>query len=219
MSEFKVRTSQSTESNGVAIEAALNFRKAQVVVPDVLQWVLEGRVFTANVGTLTAPATLAETTITSLQPALAVRVPASITVIPIYTQIIWEATGAAVMEALIRMTNKDFGAGTSTAVTPVNLNSAYASTQSTCTVGSLYSGNGSVDVSVEIKRFIAHSDMDGTTVIGVEEGAIYDPFNGKGPICVLKGPATYLVHAANATSSTGFVIAHWAEFRTADVGI
>jgi hypothetical protein len=222
MGDFEVRTTQSTSANGAMAPAAINFRRAMITTPDVLQWVLEGRVFTANVGVLTAPATFAETTINYLRPALALRVPAGTTIVPIMVQIVWEATGAVLMECSIRTLSDDIGHGTSTAIVSVNNNTAFTSTASAVIADSLYSGNaagaGITANSNEVFRFGNATDLDASEV-GDFSQALWLPLTGKGVPCIVKGNGTLAIQCANGTSSSGFLVATWAEFRTSDLGI
>jgi hypothetical protein len=222
MGDFEVRTTQATSSNGAIAPAAINFRRALVTTPDILQWVLEGRVYTANIGTLTGPASFAETTINYLRPACALRVPSGITIIPLMVQVCWEATGAVLMEGSIRTLSDDIGAGTSTAITPLNNNTAFTSTASGIIVDSLYSGNaagaGITANSNEVFRFGNATDLDATAV-GDMAQMLWTPLGRKGVPCVVKGTGTLAIQCANGTSSTGFMVVSWAEFRTADLGI
>jgi hypothetical protein len=222
MGDFEVRTTQATSSNGAVAPAAINFRRALVTTPDVLQWVLEGRVYTANIGTLTGTVSFAETTINYLRPACALRVPTGITIIPLMVQVLFQATGGALMEGAIRTLTDDIGAGTSTAITPINNNTAFTSMASGIIVDSIYSGDaagaGIVANSNEVFRFGNATDLDATPVGDLAQ-MVWNPLGKKGVPCVVKGTGSLAINVANATSSTGFMVVTWAEFRTVDLGL
>lgn len=214
--EYEIRNAGG--QTGTFTTAAIMNDRSVLMSPSVFQWLKEGRVYVANRGVLTTPVAFAGTTITSLRPDLAVRCPAGTVMIPLFVQIYWEATGGTIVEAIIRTASVDVGAGTSTAVTPINANTRYASRASAMTVAREYTADcAAVTDGNEVFRVGSPTDLDANNA-GTLSHATWSPLTS-GAFPVLVGgtnAGSLLVNTATATSSTGFVIAAWAEFTSAE---
>lgn len=217
--EMEVRNASGM--TGSLATAGINLQRSQIVTPELLQWVKEGRVFTLNVGTLTAEATFAGTTYATLRPNAAIRVPASIVVIPISVQVCLHATGGALFEGGVRICKNDVGAGTSTAATfgtDLGNNNTDSSKSPSAVVAYTYSADCSALTNgAELWRWSQGIDSDSASYPSFE-GAVYSPFQGRGPFAQVGGRSagSFLVNVANATSSTGFITVTWAEFTAVE---
>ena len=139
---FKVIESTYPGSpHGLGVEAALNTRQELRVPNYSMQLSMDGRVFIANVGTATTPIDLAKTAYDADQPQVVVDVPSGKTIVPLYLGVYLEDSAGTDTEIIWGISDCLVGAGTSTAVTPVNMRTDNAYTTS-CTVRSLYTANG-----------------------------------------------------------------------------
>lgn len=183
---------------------------------NILQWVKEGRVWQSGIGVLTTPESFAATDLVRQTPAMYNRVPAGRVIVPIIASISPEATGAAVLQVLVSTANNDIGVGNSVATTPVNVNTRYATVSSSVSAyGTNTGATGTAPTGVaDVYRHYQQVDNDAITGAPTPP-IIYDPFNGKGQICVIGSASNincFMVYVANGTSSTGFAIWSWAEF-------
>lgn len=211
----------STVSHGGVAVPRTTLRQELITSPDVFQWNKEGRIFQAGSGSLTTPETVTATALTRQQPQIYVRVPSSIVIIPLLAVITFEATGAAVNEALVSAYNNDIGTSNATAATPVCVNTRYATKTSSVTCYATVTGNtGTAGTGVsDLWRHYQQVDHDAITGAPTPP-LVYNPFAGQGQLAIVGGgnsaTNTWAVHLANGTSSTAFVIITWAEFTYAE---
>ncbi|KKN75597.1 hypothetical protein LCGC14_0378350 [marine sediment metagenome] len=184
-----------------------------------LQWFKEGRVFQALHGTLSSPVAF-ETDLVRQTPDLLVRVPGGTVIVPLRVTVAWEATHAgAVAQCLISSCDNDPGNANMTQFTPVNLNTRFADeTGSKVTAYVTNTGvTGTAPTNVcDLYRMYVQPDIDAITGFAHFDQAVYSPLHGKGLPAVIGVSGSqinaFMVHPANATSSTGYIIASWAEF-------
>ena len=205
---------------GTLVTAAVNMQRSMITSPDVLEWVKAGRVFSAHHGILTTPAAF-ETDLVRQTPDLMVRVPGSVVIIPIMVQVHFEATGAAVAQILVSSCDNDPGVSNMSAYTPVNNNTRYAGTASKCTAYITNTGaTGTAPTNVcELARTYIQVDVDSVTGAANYDQFIYAPFQGRGAPATIGGADdlhAFLVNVGVGTSSTGYIIATWAEFTYAE---
>ncbi len=187
----------------------------------ILQWTKDGRVFHATHGALTTPAAF-ETELARQTPDLMVRVPEGHVIVPMFVSITTEATGAAVFQVIISACNNDPGVANHSAFTPVNLNTRYSTRGSSCTCYITATGDtGNAPTGVtDLLRVYVQVDIDSVTGTAPFEQVVYSPLFGKGEIGIIGnetgGTDAFMVHVANGTSSTGFILAAWAEFTYAE---
>ncbi|KKN75596.1 hypothetical protein LCGC14_0378340 [marine sediment metagenome] len=181
-----------------------------------LQWVKEGRVFQARHGELTTPAAF-ETDIVRQTPDLMVRVPPGTVIVPLRVTVDTEATGAAVFQCLISAADNDPGVSNITLAVPRNQNTRFAAQGSK--VLAYITATGSTGTAptntTDLLRVYVQVDIDSITASGTFEQVVYDPLRGRGVPAVIGSNINvnaFMVHPANGTSSTGFIIASWAEF-------
>ena len=214
----KVRqTSVPALAEGSAADIRVNRRGEAVLAPWIQSLVLEGKVFTANLGSISAPATLVGTAIVVRRPQLAVKVTSSTyTIIPLYMALYFETQGGAgVQEVCFSTCQNDILRTNGTAVTPVNMNTAKVSTASVCQVDSIYSGDSAAYTS-SMEFYRSGYPTDGSLTLTprpLYEWSILT--NGNPPI--LTGPASLIISSGAATSQTGFATITWAEFLTAEI--
>lgn len=181
-----------------------------------LQWVKEGRVFQARHGELTTPAAF-ETDIVRQTPDLMVRVPPGTVIVPLRVMVVTEVTGAAVFQCVISSADNDPGTSNSSSFAPVNQNTRFAAQGSRVTCRITASGNSGTAPSntTDLLRVYIQVDIDSITASATFEQVVYDPLRGRGVPAVIGHNANvnaFMVHPANGTSSTGYIIASWAEF-------
>ena len=181
-----------------------------------LQWVKEGRVFTATgPGDLTTPGDI-EADLVVTTPDLLVRVPAGVVIVPLRFTFAAEATGAAVFQLLLRSCDNDPGTANRTACTVVNANTRYATMGSKCTAYHTSTGACTTPTNTaDLLRVYIQVDINAVTGTAHYDQVVYSPLQGRGVPCVIgkNGNGTaFLAYIANATSGDGYGIATWAEF-------
>lgn len=210
MSEYKVVTSTPQSlSPGAAAVASVNKRGEIIGMPWHVQLGLEGKLFAAMAGTETAPITLGNTVIDNDQPEFILRVPTGTTVIPLFAQIVLEATGAALFEGGMAVEDSDPGSGTSTVADQVPTNMKSRGAGSTCTARQLVTANLTQVNLRWIWRCGEPADLD-SAVGGNRFNWTY--MDNIPPLLV--GPAALMLYAANGTSGTGFITLIFAEFAS-----
>jgi hypothetical protein len=175
---------------------------------------MEGRLFTARIGDLTTPVSFAKTTMDEDQPQFVHRVPSGVACIPVYCAVQLEDSAGTDTEIVLGTCRNDIGSGTSTAVSIYNLKASNPR-ESGSVCRSLYTGNSSaLTDKVEIDRFVyAFADSD-TSPVKVYTWSAME----KAIIPVLKGPASFIVWIAGATTApAGFLQYAFAEFDAADL--
>lgn len=213
MSDFVSRAIPSRVADAVGTSARVSKRAEIVNMPWVHSLVAEGKVFVANRGTITTPIASGHVVITQLQPELAVRVPSGTIILPLYIQHYIEASGGTLLEVAAAFESAALGAGTSTAVTPVNANTGKASSASRCVVNREYTADGAaVTDYAEFWRDGSSVDFDSVAQPLKMEWSASGLF-----VPMVKGPGTLLLYQACGTSSTSYTIVAWAEFDAADL--
>lgn len=170
---------------------------------------LEGRIFTANMGTVTTPLTFLVTA--ANRPDAWIRVPDGTMIIPLVCTVALEAYAGTATEIDIRTAQNDIGSGTSSAaaVGPQS-NHTGAPYASNCVARQLATGDTTAETSplTVWRKVIPTAGAAGNDAAGcftVTREMMGFP--------VLVGPATWEVFvAATTTQATGFVVMHWAEF-------
>lgn len=182
----------------------------------LLQWVKDGRVWQGFGGVLTTPESGWATDLVRQTPIFYIRVPAGRVIVPILSEIAPEATGAAVAQVLVSACNNDIGTSNAVALTPVNVNTRYATVASSVTAYATVTGaTGTAPTGVsDLHREYHQADRDAITGAPTPP-IIYSPFKGIGQMAVIGTNSninSFMVYFANGTSSTGFHIHTWAEF-------
>lgn len=170
----------------------------------------EGRIFIANMGSVTTPLTFLATA--ANRPDAWIRVPAATTILPVSCEVVLESMTGTVTEIDVRTCSNDIGNGTSSPVTvgPVNAHQGSAIT-SNCTARQLATADTTAEttpISIYRRTYIraddAGSDYKGIYVTRADMG-----------YPVLKGAGTWEVFVAATTNqATGFVVMTWAEVLT-----
>ncbi len=210
------QTSVPANAETSAVDIRVNRRGELVTMPWYQSLVLEGKVYTANLGSISAPATLVGTAIVVRRPQLAVKVKTSaVTIIPLYMALYFETQGGAgIQEVAFSCCANDILRTNGTAVTPVNMNSSKV-TGSACEVDSIYSGD-SAAYTTALEFYRNGYPTDGSLTLTPRP--LYEwsyLTQGNGPI--LTGPASLIISSGAATSQTGFATITWAEFTTSEL--
>lgn len=176
------------------------------------QYAYEGRVFTANMGTVTTPITFLVTA--ANRPDAWVRVPSGTTILPISINVTLEAMTGTAQEFDVRICANDIGNGTSSAadVGPLTLHTGSGKT-SLCTARQLATADTTAEttpISIYRKSYVT------AEATGEEDKGIHITREQMG-YPVLKGAATWeLFCAATTNQATGFVVMTWAEILTSN---
>ena len=181
-----------------------------------LQWVKEGRVFMAQHGLLTTPAAF-ETDLVRQTPDMLVIVAAGVVIVPMRVQVVTEATGAAVFQCLVSSSNNSPGVANMTANTPVNCNTRYSTSGSAVTAYITNTGaTGTAPTGVhDYLRVYSQVDTDAVAETAHFDQVVYSPLHGKGVPAIVgdnSNVTAFMVYVGNGTSSTGYIMAQWAEF-------
>ena len=188
---------------------ARGLRDGSLVTADYLEALAhEGRIFTANMGSVTTPLTLLVTA--ANRPDAWIRVPSGTTILPLQCTVAIEAMAGTATELDIRIAQNDIGNGTSSAadVGPRSLRTDAPFGVGNCTARQLATADTTAEtnpVSVWRKEYIlanaAGEDAKGFTVTRDMMG-----------YPVLVGGSTWEVFvAATTTQATGFIVMTWAE--------
>lgn len=177
---------------------------ALVVASNVQSWIAAGYVHIVNYGTDTTPVSL-ETAFDADQPDLNLDVLASTVVIPLYFQMSAEATGAAGLECHVMVSPTKVGAGTSTALSPLNMRTDQPFTSSS-TARRTYTGNGTDPTSNArwIYNASINQDIDAT---GIPPVFVWDQgLSGLGPMIVGGGSLNAYMYCGTSGSAFGVLI-------------
>jgi len=172
---------------------------------------LEGRVFTASLGSASSPATF--TGYNAVRPILVVDVPLATTIIPLCIQGQIEDSAGTDNEVLAVLNNGNIGAATSTAISSSTIHSNTSDKPNTtnCSVYSLYTADGAAAVNpVEFWRWgSAFADVN-----TVPPRVFKWHWRDYAPV-VAKGAAAIVLHAsATTTQMAGFLKISWLELPT-----
>ncbi len=187
---------------------ARGLRDGSLVTADYLEALAaEGRIFTANMGSVTTPLTFLITA--ANRPDAWIRVPSATAILPLKATVVLESMAGTATEIDVRIAQNDIGNGTSSAATvgPLSHRSDSPIT-SNCTARQLATADTTAEtnpLSVYRKTFIRADDA-GSDAKGAEITREMMGFP------VLIGGASWEVFiAATTTQATGFVIMTWAE--------
>lgn len=215
-SEWRIRsmvselTRQTNDDKRMAVRGARDGSLS--VIPEIEMLAREGRIFAANVGTLSTPTTF-RVAIDLDQPELVIDVKDGKTMIPLSIDIYLEAALGTLTEILAKTSQNLVGAGTSTALVAgsdlVNVRSD-AVRESTLAGYYTYSGDG-VDPAGGYE-FWRDGDPFVVTVAASKHGYKWRREVG-GPVIV--GEGAFVLHiGATGTAPTGYALVTFAEFNT-----
>ena len=183
-----------------------------ITIPYLENLAMQGRIFSANMGTVTTPLTFLVTA--GNRPDAWIRVPDGTAILPIKCTVVLESAAGTVTEIDVRICQNDIGNGTSSAadVGPLSLR-----TDSPVTSGCTARQLATVDTTAETspvslyRRTYARADEAGIDFRGIEVTREQMGYP------ILMGAATWEVFiAATATQATGYVIMTWAEVPETD---
>lgn len=173
----------------------------------------QGRIFSANMGTVTTPLTFLVTA--ANRPDAWIRVPSGTTILPIKANVVLESAAGTVTEIDVRIAQNDIGNGTSSAadVAP-RTHRTDALLPSNCTARQLATGDTTAETNpLSIyRRTYARADEAGIDFRGIEVSRAMMGYP------VLVGAATWEIFiAGTGTQATGYVVLTWAEIPTTDL--
>ena len=180
-----------------------------ITAPWALARAIEGKVFTAQLGTGTTP--ILGDAYDADQPFIALDVSDGFAAVLLKIQVYVEAASGLVNEVIAETSTAKAGAGTSTAITPVNHKSNGGSAAGTTAFGA-YSGNAvAVTGGVEFWR-----DGDPYIQAATSQNSLYVWTYEAGPI-VLVDASSVQVHLAGAADPTGYARITYVEMLASEV--
>ncbi len=190
-------------------------RDGALVTSDWLQaLIIEGRGFCAGIGLLGDGEALQAAAITTLRPALWIRVPDKTTIIPFYGAIQVEDSGSTVFEVTIGFASSDVGNGSSDGADfgPRVLRSG-SGRPSNCIARQEATGNVGADPDQDLWRYFTPVDTDAETDAGPLPQLEWNPRPGP----VLVGPATLMMYIGSTSAPLVTAQFSWVEFETDEV--
>lgn len=224
MSDLRVYAQQSTisrttDGNLVGMRGLRD--GTALYAPWELALVMEGKVFGANAGTITT-GIAGHATADADQPEFAIRAAAdTLVILPLYLEAGAQSfeTTLGIHSVFWAISNIDVANGTSTGITPINLNLS-SSTAVSATVRSAYTGNGTDPLTAgnffELTRAAGVFDSDAATsgVLGLK--AVWSSKQDAG-IPILARTGSIVGYGEGGTTANFFFTAKWAEFTQAQI--
>lgn len=217
MSEMKLQPVVKSPSRNTSDSDAMKFlrgtRDGVAFTADYFEnLAMQGRIFTANMGSVTTPLTFLATA--ANRPDAWIRVPSGTAILPIMANVVLEGATGTVTEIDVRICANDIGNGTSTAasVGPLALRTD-SPVSSLCTARQLATADTTAETNpISIyRRTYARADEAGIDWRGIQ---VTRELMGH-PILI--GAATWEVFVAATTNqATGFVVLTWAEVPASD---
>lgn len=173
---------------------------------------MQGRIFSANMGTVTTPLTFLVTA--ANRPDAWIRVPSGTAILPIKCNVVLEAAAGTVTEIDVRIAQNDIGNGTSSAAdVAARTHRTDAPIASVCTARQLATADTTAETNALsiYRRTYARADEAGIDWRGID---VTRELMGY-PLLI--GAATWEVYiAASSTQATGYVVMTWAEVPASD---
>lgn len=180
-----------------------------VTVPLYDALAMEGRIFTANMGSVTTPLTFLVTA--ANRPDAWIRVPSGTAILPISISIALEAFAGTVTEIDVRVAENDIGNGTSSAasVGPLTNRTNSTAVTSGCTARQLATADTTAETN---PRSIFRKTIPAASAAANDAAAPTIITRDQMGYPVLVGAASWEVFiAATTTQATGFIVMQWAE--------
>ena len=203
----RASVARTSEGNLIAVRGT---RDGAVFTADWYEaHALEGRVFGANMGSVTTPLTFLITL--ANRPDAWIRVPDNTMILPLSVHVVLEAATGTATETDVRIAQNDIGNGTSSAATvgPVSMRTD-APVTSNCVARQLATGDTTAETNPMSvwRQTVITASAAGNDAVSQQHITRADM-----GYPVLVGPATIEVFvAATTTQATGFVIITWVEF-------
>lgn len=211
MNILGVTTGRAVVGNNVRVPQAGTRDGIAYGMDWIISKALEGKLFTAQVGSLTTPTTF-RAAIDLDQPELVIDVPSGTTIIPVHVAVYLEDAAGTDNEILAAANPALCGAGTSTAGTILakRLNGSFASA---CKFYYTYSGNCTAPANYD--EFF----RDGNAF--VQAAAVKNKFEwtpALSPPPVIVGPGSLVLWIDGTTTApAGYAKVSWVEFLSSDV--
>lgn len=175
---------------------------------DVQTLVASGRGYGVNRGTATTPISFAKTAYDEDQPALTIDVPEDSIIVPVLLEVVLEDAAGTDNAVVWGVSNNLAGAGTSSALTSVNLR-ADQPTTSDCTVRRDYTGNATA--ATNLLEIVRDGDAFANVSTGPSRRAFRHTIDTMVMPTILGEASLYLWVWATTTAPSGFVTVHWVE--------
>ncbi len=209
------RQTTSVERVSEGAEAYLKMlRDGTVGIADLIaQWSLEGRIFTANSGTATSPATFGAGGLDTTEFDLHIAVPSSKVIIPLELIVNMEAYGTASLCEICMISGTGSTTGAGTAITPISSN-VNAGITSACTIVASPTATSGVYFTSNVKEIYRSGVQLAITIATVAQIRIPDKFYWRAMdsgILDVVGPTQQLAVYAAAQAGTGMIALKYAE--------
>ncbi len=198
--------------SGAVVSANVNKLGQQIYMPWLKQAELEGRVYSASIGTDVVPIDFVVTTYDEDRPQFALLVPDGIIAIPVFFNTAIQVAPGINNATLLQICGNDIGNGTSTGMTTEgNVNGAFGGQSSNCTVRQLYTGDAVAAVNPIVIGQRVNAFLDATT----SPELYYTWEEDELPLMV--GPASLFAHVVAGTKQEGFLAIKWVEYLASEL--
>jgi hypothetical protein len=180
---------------------------------------LEGRVFTANVGTATSPVTFGAGGLDATEFDLHVSVPAGSVIIPLELRVVMEAFGTAAINEILMIAGGGSTCGAGTAITPVSSN-VNMGRSSSCTVTSAATATSGVAITTNVRELYRDGSPIAITIATVGQVRVPNVFLWRATdsgILDVVGPSQQVAVLAAANAGTGFITLKYVELPVSAV--
>lgn len=217
MADYIGRSSQSLVTTGGIAIPGTNLRQELVTEENVQRWVSEGKVWVCNNGTVDTPFTVTAAVTAIATPMLAIIVPAGQVIVPLEVVVnMITGTTAPTNVTLVHYLNS-IGAGTSTAGTDANINTAYGGAASGLTIYKTYTGVGTAATN-PVEFYRASFSLQAVATVGGLNRVVWSYKTNIAPRIGQSGAlSTFQVGIGVAAAATAYITAIYAKFTIGDI--
>ncbi len=198
--------------DGAVVSANVNKLGQQIYMPWLKQAELEGRVYSATIGTGVTPVDFVETAYDEDQPQFALLVPDGIIAIPVFFSTMIQDAPGVNNATLVQICSNNIGASDGAAMTTEgNVNGAFGGQSSNCVVKQLYTANAVAAVNPIVIGQRVNAFLDATT-----SPELYYTWE-EDELPMLVGPASLFAHVVAGTKQEGFLSIKWVEYLASEL--
>ena len=198
--------------DGAVVSANINKLGQQIYMPWLKQAELEGRVYSATIGTGVTPIDFVETAYDEDQPQFALLVPDGIITIPVFLSTAIQDAPGVNNATLVQICGNDIGVSDGAAMTTEgNVNGAFGGKTSASKARQLYTSNAAVAVNPIVIGQRVNAFLDAVT-----SPELYYTWE-EDELPLLVGPASLFVHIVAGTKQEGFLSIKWVEYLASEL--
>ena len=216
MADFITRGTQASLSSGGVAIPSTNLRQELVTDEAVARWVAEGRVWVSNNGTVDTPFTVTNAVTAIATPMWAAVIPSGAYIVPLFVEVnMITGTTAPTNITLVHYRNS-IGAGTSTAGTDANHNTAFGGATSGLTIYKTYTAAGTAATD-PVEFYRASFGLQAVATVGGLSRIEWSYKNHIAPRVGQSGAlSTFQVGIGVAAAATAYITVMYAKFNIGD---